>query len=289
MKALITKANVLSKFVVVAGILTASLVSHAAGNEWVQDLTKDSLTQTQDGSPDVTDVLDTAYSTSTLLTKALEESRELPLGERIKFFRESVASILKKSGKDPLEEPVRLTLTRARDMMDSAIKIAGENPELIAQWSANFYKTAFELAVGFANNPTVILTKDSSAETANYLKKTSIAQFGYYFSTMLWRYQANLTSDSSKAYILVRMLGYLGQDFNNDLRRRENNFKEILADIYKIQSRDVAYSKIIHSFSLEEAPQSPDVAALRVKVYRVWSGIPAKLSATGLPTLGTAK
>ena len=235
------------------------------------------------------DLLESAYSTSTLLTKSLDESRTLPLGQRIQYFRQAAVRIVQKSGNDPLEEAVRMTLKRSVEISDSAIKIAGENPQVIAQWSANFYKTAFELAVAFANNPCVILTKNSPANMGNYLRQTSIAQYGYYFATLLWRNQANLTSDASKAFIMIKMIGYLGKDFNEDVRRRENPYKETIADIYQLQNQDMNYKNILRAFANDESPAASDVSAFRVKEYKAWSSLPAKLTSAGLPTQPTVK
>jgi len=288
MKAQIKNIKVMMKFTLAVGVLATSLSAHADGAGWVANMTKGSLATQQPGEPDAKELIDSAYTTATLLTRALEQSTSIPLGQRIIFFRKSISAIIEKSGQNPTEEPVRLTLQRAQEVIDPALQIASEDPQQnqdsIAQWGANFYKNSFELAVAFVNNPSVIVTKDNESKVVNYYKRTSIAQFGYYFSTLLWRDQSNLTSDSSKAYILVKMLGYLGQDFNNDLRRNQGPFKETMADIYQIQANDVNYSNIIHSFSLEERPNAKDVTGLRVKVYKVWSAVPAKLGAVGLPT-----
>ncbi|MFS4458378.1 hypothetical protein [Bdellovibrio sp. HCB2-146] len=279
----------MKRFMTLATIATLMMgtVSQAS-TSWENELTKDNLSAGQLDSPDPSSVIESAYTTTTLIQRALEDAKTLPLGPRIRHFEDAVAKIVRKSGQNPFEEPVRLTLQRSKSVGDLTLKVAGYNSELIAQWAANFYRTSFELALAYANNPCKIRTYQSTFASGNF-SETSIAQYGFYYSSLLWRNQANIVSDSAKAVILVKLVGFLGQDLNNDLRRRTDGMREALADIYDIQNNDGAYRRIIASFSRNQQPNTSDVTALRVKVYKVWSQMAHRLSASGVYTEATPR
>jgi hypothetical protein len=279
----------MKRFMTYAMTATLLLGTQAgASTSWENELTKEKLSAGQLDQPDPSSVIASAYTTSTLIQRTLEDARTLPLGPRIRHFEQAIASIVRKSGNNPFEEPVRLTLTRSKSISDLSLQVAGYNSELIAQWAANFYRTSFELALAYANNPCQIRTRNSSFQSGNF-SETSIGQYGFYYSSLLWRNQANLVSDSAKAVILVKLVGFLGQDLNNDLRRRTDGLREAIADIYDIQNNDGSYRRIVASFKANQQPNSQDVTALRVKVYKVWSQMSPRLNSSGVYTEAATK
>ncbi|MNT82123.1 hypothetical protein D3C72_2218070 [compost metagenome] len=89
--------------------------------------------------------------------------------------------------------------------------------------------------------------------------------------------------------ILVKLVGFLGQDLNNDLRRRTDGLREAIADIYDIQNNNASYRRIVAAFSANQQPNASDVTALRVKVYKVWSQMAPRLNSSGVYTEAAAK
>ncbi len=209
----------------------------------------------QESEPSASDLLNTRYNTSTLIRRALVDAQRKPVGPRIQFYEQKAAQIIKNSGQLPDEQATRIVLNRAIDVVQTTLKSAGNNSELIANIVAQFYKNSFEIALAYVNNP------PNSME--GFFPR---AEVGIYFARFLWSNQAGLTSDSLKAITLIKLLGYLGQDLNSDLQRRKTLYREALVDIYDIQNNETAYSNIMDSLKNQQEPRSSDVAGLRVRV-----------------------
>lgn len=217
----------------------------------------------QETEPDVSDLLNVHYKTSTMIQRAMSDAQRKPVGPRIQFYEQKAAKIIQNSGELPTETAVRIVLNRSIDVVQTTIKSAGNNSELIANIVANFYKSSFEVALGYANNPPNYVDADFPR-----------AQVGIYWARFLWSHQAGLTSDSFKAITLIKLLGYLGQDLNSDIRRRATDYREALVDIYDIQQNEMAYQNIIDSLERKEEPKSSDVAGLRVRVNQMLTLLP---------------
>lgn len=228
--------------------------------------------------PDPGDVIQRAYTTASLIQKSIDQAATLPLGQRISFFEEAAARIIRKSAHQPTEQLIRITLNRSVDIANQVLPIAGNNPELIAQWLANFYLESFKLAAMWANNPCLLQSELGLASVSKYLTHVSLAEFGRVYSTLLWRATANMTSDSSKAVMLIKLLGYLGWDFNLDLRRRESGIAEVVADVYEMQNEDPNYQNIVMSLENGNEPSSTDLALLRRKIYTILQSLPGRLA-----------
>lgn len=278
--------------VIISLILGAASTAQAGSDfsQFVQQIREGEVADEPQSSSDSADepknetLLASAYSMKTLLVKALDDARSIPLGPRIQFYMQRTELVLQQKYQAPHERYARLALERSHELAKVTLDVAGQNAELVAQWSANFYRTSFELAISLLNNPRAIRSSQGASETSDYLKSVSLAQFGYFYSTLLWRNTANVTSDTAKAVMLLRMVHFLGQDFNSDLRRREPRFREVIADIYFLQKEDISYARVVTALQQMQEPQAADLAALRVKVYKIWTSLASKLSETGVET-----
>lgn len=217
------------------------------------------------------------YSTATVITKALEDSQMLPMGEKIEHFEKAVKKVLATSGTRRHEIVARMTLNRAVDTMNTVLPIAGNNPEEVARFAANFYTEAFKLALSFTANQfhlQSIITFDEF-----YKNNLYIIDYGRMMATLMYRFSMNANlSDSAKSVMLIKSLGYLGWDMQLDLRSREQSVRELLADIYSIQKEDRNLKNILVSIDSGYEPKTADVNKLRGRVFRILEQLPLVIS-----------
>ena len=147
------------------------------------------------------------YSTATVISKALEDSQMLPMGEKIEHFEKAVKKVLATSGTRRHEIVARMTLNRAVDTMNTVLPIAGNNPEEVARFAANFYTEAFKLALSFTQNQfhlQSIITLDEF-----YKNNLYNIDYGRMMATLMYRFSMNANlSDSAKSVMLIKSLGY---------------------------------------------------------------------------------
>ncbi|MCM2322453.1 MAG: hypothetical protein NDJ90_04245 [Oligoflexia bacterium] len=231
-----------------------------------------------------------AYTAAELIAVALEEKDTFPFEERIEFLKEQAGRIIEVSGDRPTELLLRLTLGRSVDVTSHVLPIAGRNSAYVTRLLANFLRENFELAAGFGNNPMAVSSRFKSGgrtDTAEFLRKVSIAEYGRVYATLLWRYSQDLSSDSSKAVLLMRLLGYLGWDFNADLRRRERPIAQTIVDIYSLQHGEL-YQRILGTMRDGREPAQEDVAQLRRRTYTILERIPARLQSLNITPISGA-
>ena len=233
--------------------------------------------------PDVRDLVESAYSTPKLIEKALKDAQGKGIGQRIRTYENYAGRILRRSGQKTTEILVRLTLNRSVDVMQTVLPIAGNNPDAIALWAANFYEESFNLAAMLANNPAVASYTGDVTDVAQFLQNVSLAEFGRIYSSLLFRFTASLSSDSSKAVMLMKLVGYLGWDCNNDLRRRE--VKEVIADIYSMQHDPGPYQGAVETIARGLEPRRGDLANLRNDVFELLKTLPQRFQEAGIPVL----
>lgn len=231
--------------------------------------------------PTIDSTTDSAYSTTTLIQKTIQQARELPMGQRILFYQNAVDRIVKKSGPIPTEQIVRFILNRSVDVMSAALPVAGNNPDLVAQWAANFYEENFVLALAFANNPRCF-EGTPVPDVGTILKTISFAEFGRIYSTLMFKFSSNLVSRSAKGLMLIKSIDYLQWDLNQDLRRRENGIRESIYDLQVIKTELIAYRNLQLKLSLKEEPEQADLAQTRRQFYDVLTSLPARLKQSGV-------
>lgn len=230
------------------------------------------------------DVMRDAYSSVDLIERALRERQTMPIGERLRFMTEQAGNIIAVSGERPTEILLRLTLNRSVDVFNHIRPIAGRNTESVARYLANFYRENFELAASFGNNKIGVdsrLTLPVEYTTADFLKHLSIAEYGRMYASLLWRYSADLTSDSAKAVLLMRLVNYLGWDCNADLRRRERPIAQTIADIYELQHGHL-YNNLLRTLAAGYEPSSSDLAQFRRRVYTILERLPSRFQEAGI-------
>ena len=216
-----------------------------------------------DEEPQGDDLIQAGYPTNILIRRTMEQAERLPIGRRIMFYETQAARIIQNSGEKVNEEATRLVLNRTVDVVQNIIRWAGYNSEMVAQFVAQFYQQGYEVSLAYLNNP------------PSYVDATfPRAKVGIYYSRMMFSNHGALISDSAKAIMLVKLLGYLGQDLNSDLRRRSNEYRYSLLDIMNIQKEDDQYRSIVESLSRREEPRSSDLAGLRSQVSRLLRGLP---------------
>lgn len=248
--------------------------------------------------PDPKELVKTAYTPARMIERALENVSTLPMGERVLAFETWSKRIIERSGANPAEQAVRITLNRAVDISNGIIKVlvhdksvsegksvgevASRVYELAASYLVNFYVANFQLALSYANNP-CILTAQGLTDVSESLSQVSLAEFGRVYSTLLFRFSNSLAmSDTAKAIMLIKLTGYLGWDFNLDLRRREDGLKEILADIYLLQTEDPTYDNILSGLKNRIPPTQSALAQLRSKINLILIRVPDALKSAGI-------
>ena len=234
-----------------------------------------------DEQGDISSIINNAYSSADLIAQALQERQNMPLGQRIQYLEERATDIIRISANRPTEILLRLTLNRSVDLTHHILPIMGYNTEELARELANFYRENFEMAASFGNNKIGVESRFTTGDqdesgVAHFLRTVSIAEYGYAYANLMWNYSLGLSSGGSKAVILMRMLGYLGWDFNADLRRREKPIAQTIADIYLLQHSPL-YQRILNTLASGNEPTQNDTAELRSRIFSIKEKIPARL------------
>ncbi len=255
--------------------LRGALLSGAATSDGIPEASKD--------SNNVEDILPRAYNTVQLLKIVLEERTSYPLGPRLRFMESGIRNALKSSADKNTEESMRETLNRALDIISIVLPISGNTPGASAQWATNFYRSVIELAIGLQNNDmeriiSISKVKDLEDEAVHVPGMTS-AKFGQIYSNLLYRFSTSIGTRAAKAALLMRLIGYLGHDLNEDLNRRDPGISETLADIYRLQNDpiDRIYEEILQEFRRGRSPSRQQLARLRSKVYGILAKLPERL------------
>lgn len=220
--------------------------------------------------PDPSDLIKNAYSTATVIARALEKAQTLDSGARIRHFEAVAKRVVAVSGKSDTEQAVRMTMNRAVDTANNVIAIMGRNTDYVRDLIGLFYEENFKLAAAYANNPVNLSYFGNEAFTTDR-ESVSLAEFGRVYATMMWNFSAGLTSDSSKAVFLMKMMGYFGWDLNLDLKR--TSYRELIADIYLMQTEDPAYLAVLEKLRNKQEPSQAQLAGLRNSVRQIYDRI----------------
>ena len=198
-------------------------------------------------------------------------------GEKIRTFLRKISFLLSEDPANPppvaVSDSIKVLLNRARDVFNTTAPSAGYNVEALADVYAHYFLRTFELASVMARNQTQIICvgplKVCSPGDTQSLSGHSIylANFGLQTAERLWSLQSETRiSDGAQAIILIKLLGYLGMDFNMDLRRREPELSEVVHRILDLQNYDTNYQGIVAALREGKEPQRALVAGLRGKV-----------------------
>lgn len=238
--------------------------------------------------PDPKPLISEAYTTATLLQRAIEEAQSLPTdGAKIQHFEMMAKRIVVRSGSNPWEQAIRMAMNRSMDVMNAVLPHAGNNSEFVASWGAQFYEENFELAIALLNNPATLDSRDGANRASRDQKggHLSIAEFGRIYSQLLLRASASLTSGSLKAVLRMKMISFLGWDINQDLRRQDPNLKEILADISALQTEDQDYAAVLHCLTQRQEPDPQNLTQLISKTARILDRVVPAFRAAGIAML----
>jgi hypothetical protein len=210
------------------------------------------------------------YDSQDLIEQTLEDRFEYPMGERLSYLMHSAAEISK--GSDERSETLmRYTLNRNLDFINHTITIAGKNSDEIARLFTNFMVTGIELSAMYANNKKILMGRFcevTEEDIQRGLGPIHTADFGVQYAGIIWDQSKAITSDSFKAITLMKLLGYLGWDFSEDLRSREREIAQVLWDIKEVQNSR-AYKSILANLGNGVPPRESDVARLRSETEKV--------------------
>ena len=210
------------------------------------------------------DLIQQGYPTNILIRRTIEDAERKPMGRRIMYYELQAQRIIENSGEKSNEEATRLVLNRSVDVVQNVIRWAGLNSEMVAQFVAQFYAQNYDLALAYTNSP-----------PPSYVDQTfPRAKVGIYYSRMLFSNHGALISDSAKAIMLIKLVGYLGQDLNSDLRRRNDDYRYALLDILNIQKYDDQYQSILTALANRQETRSSDIAGLRSQISRFFMSLP---------------
>lgn len=208
-----------------------------------------------------------AQPMSDSLKRALLRAKlDMTIGERLRFFEREATRLFRQAAQNPQELASRLVLNRSVDVVSNLVRWSDQNPELIAQSLVQFYTLNFQLALAYANNPTHSINENFPQ-----------AAVGISYATLLWKQQAGLTQETSKAILLLKIMQYLKLDLNSDTSRREYAFA--YQDLNAIEEDSIYYQNIMQSLqgikeSLTQGQalkgvSSRDVVGLRSELERV--------------------
>jgi hypothetical protein len=240
-----------------------------------------------EGALSVDDILPRGYNSVQMIELVLEERMEYKLGPRLFYLESGIRSTLKISGDRADEEALRETLNRGLDIMSLVLPISGSDPDARAQWGTNFYRRILELAAGMQHNqrrkilrvgPVAKDDKDTpfTDEDALSLNALRSAKYGQMLANLLYKFSSQPGSRAGKAVMLMRLVGYLGHDLNEDFSRREEDVARTITDIYRLQT-DPPYTDVVAAISRGRSPTSEQMSALRSRVATIIAKLPERL------------
>lgn len=230
-----------------------------------QPATQEGIPGTQN-VPDPFDLIRQAYTTSERLERALQSADLAREEDQIRVLREAAKSIVLSSGGSETERPVRMALNRAVDTADNVYRIIGDNTEYARNLLIRFYRANFEFALASANEHSKMIYVGQTEQNPN-VRITPIAEFGRRYNLLMRKFTAGLTTDQATAVILMKSMGYFGWDLNLDLAR--TSFKNLIADIYFLQTTNPSYLRVLRSLEMKQPPASQDVADLSAAISQI--------------------
>ncbi len=221
------------------------------------------------GNEDLDQLIDDAYTSLDLIDYALESRLEYQYGDRVQFLHERAKEIVSKSEGKSEELLLRLTLKRTMKIGQGIVTIMGKNNHENLRWLSNFYKDGYEMASSLTNgNYSLISTLQDVGEYDSKASYLTSAEFGRRHALRVWNYTTGLSSDATKAVLLVKLVSYLGLDLKNDLRRREEGIAKSIADVYHLQ-KSRTYKNVITSLKNNMIPARADIAKLRRTIHTI--------------------
>lgn len=239
-------------------------------------------TFTQGSSPDL---LYRGYTSIEMIKTTLEEARFEAGSNRLRFLIDQIDEITKISSQKPNEVLTRIVLNRARDIVNHTLPIVGHNTEFIISFYNRFLIESYNMAAMYVNNQVGLesyLTDSNDSENAdpsklvNFIQNVSMATFTYQYAKMLLKYTESLSTDSSKAIMLARLVSYIVWDLNLDLDRRDEGISMTLTDIHLLQRKGV-YKRPLMAIAHDSEPTQAQVARLRSEVNKILDRMPRRI------------
>ncbi len=211
------------------------------------------------------------YSTAELIKVTLEEAQYFVDGERLTYFLDSMDYVKEVSGRKGTEVLTRTVLNRAKDIINLTLPMVGYNYDFIRGFYNRFLKESYILGAAYLNNHIGIegyLSSSYNTSVADYIETYSMADFSFQYAQMLLKYSQSLTTESSQAIILARLLSYIVWDLNLDKRRRSPGILQTLSDIHRLQ-RTKIYRAPLMNIENDLEPTQAQVARLRSRVQMI--------------------
>lgn len=231
------------------------------------------------------DVMDDAFSSAEHIEESLRQRLNYKMGDRIGFLQRRAAAIIQSSKERSPEFLLRLTLNRSVDVINHVRGIIGRNADYVAARMAKFLVDGFVQSATYGNSQVGLVSQLTQGLTdgAPYARTVSIADYGRVFASeqMLTLAQDPGITVGAQAMVLMRLLGYLGWDFNADLLRRERPLAQTIVQVYQLQ-HSPAYRRILSAFASSQEPEADDVAFLLDETSRLLDIIPGRLQQAGI-------
>lgn len=211
------------------------------------------------------------YSTAEMIKVTLEEAQLVIDGERLNHYLDSMEFVKEISGNNGTEVLARTVLNRAKDIIDLTLPIVGYNYDMLRGFYNLFLKESYVLSAAYLNNRIGIqgyLSSSFNTSVSEYIETYSMADFSFQYAQMLLKYSQSLTTESSQAIILSRLLSYIVWDLNLDLRRRSPGILQTLSDIYRLQRTQV-YRAPLMNIENDLEPTQAQVARLRSRIQMI--------------------
>lgn len=233
---------------------------------------REGLPENDPALQDISDLVTNSYTAAELIHRSVEDSKRLPFGPRISFLERRGAEIVQNSDKRFNELLLRYTINRSFDVVSHIRGLAGRNSEEVARFIQLFYEKTFSLAAALAENRYNLISHPMDVAGNNaveILRELSLAEYGRIYESTLWQFSRSpFLSGSSKTILLMRLLAYLGYDYNGDYRRRERPLGEVITDVYHLQHSPL-YGQLIDSIENNLEPDDSKVSWFRSEVFRI--------------------
>lgn len=227
------------------------------------------------------------YTTNEFIIVTLDEAKSYGDSDRLNYYLESFPYVRAISRNNGHEVLARMVVNRAEDIFNLTLPTIGNNTDYVRSLYTGFFKQSLILASGYVNNQIGLnsfLSSSFQPNISEFIETYNLADFSYQYAKFLLRYTQGLTSDSSQAIIIARILSYLVWDLNLDMRRSQPFIRQTLADIYRLQRSNV-YKKPLQMIEAGLEPGS-QVAGLRRGLQRVLDNMERRIP--GLAGLRTA-
>jgi hypothetical protein len=219
------------------------------------------------------------FSARRTLEKGLEQ---MPAAaNKIIFLEQLVDKALKITQKNDNQEVVEETLKRSQDIVAKILPLVGRNTDIARLVIAGLLQDMVQLAKSYAKDAPDVPCKferyEGESISEGKLPYVNYGHYGVEIAQLFQKASKQNISLEAEAILLIRGLGYLGQDVSSDLtamRVSNQRVQNLKSDIIEVQ-QSPERARIIADLTGQNPehkkyrPNPSDVASLRSQVMNV--------------------